>query len=247
MRLRRDRAAHIARIGLVVPAHDEVDLLSDCLTALRKATVNVDVPVRTVVVLDGCTDGSEEACREFAVDTVTLEAGALDAGNVGRARAAGVRAVLAGEAHPESVWLANTDADSRVPVTWLQEQLELARDGADAVLGVVRLDEDGRSGRGAHATQYAQLIGRDGSHHHVHGANLGVRASAYLQAGGFPPLSDHEDRELVRRLRALVDVTVISSARLQVVTSGRLVGRCRQGFSADLARLSRGEDELSVA
>ena len=242
-----DRTADVARIGVVVPARDEVALLSDCLGALVEATRNVDVPVRIVVVLDGCTDGSEAACREFAVETIALEAGTLDAGNVGRARAAGVRAILAGETHPESVWLANTDADSRVPATWLQEQLDLAHGGADAVLGVVRLDEDGRSRGRAHETQYAKLIGRDGSHRHVHGANLGVRASAYLRAGGFPPLSNHEDRELVVRLRGLVDVTIVSSARLQVFTSGRLEGRCGQGFSADLARLSQGEDELSVA
>jgi hypothetical protein len=30
-------------------------------------------------------------------------------------------------------------------------------------------------------------------HHHVHGANLGMSASAYGAAGGFPPLRTHED------------------------------------------------------
>ncbi|GGU51567.1 hypothetical protein GCM10010289_84950 [Streptomyces violascens] len=37
-------------------------------------------------------------------------------------------------------------------------------------------------------------------HPHVHGANLGVRASAYLSVGGFPPLVVGEDVALVQAL-----------------------------------------------
>ena len=36
-----------------------------------------------------------------------------------------------------------------------------------------------------------------GPHPHVHGANLGIRASAYLAAGGFPPLRTAEDHALL--------------------------------------------------
>ena len=40
----------------------------------------------------------------------------------------------------------------------------------------------------------------DGSHPHVHGANLGVRADAYLRAGGWADLRTAEDHDLWRRL-----------------------------------------------
>ena len=38
---------------------------------------------------------------------------------------------------------------------------------------------------------------RVNQHPHVHGANLGFRASAYLRAGGFPALPTAEDHALV--------------------------------------------------
>ena len=41
-----------------------------------------------------------------------------------------------------------------------------------------------------------------GPHSHVHGANLGFRASAYLTAGGFPPVPTAEDHALVAALTA---------------------------------------------
>ena len=40
-------------------------------------------------------------------------------------------------------------------------------------------------------------INTDGTHPHVHGANLGMRADAYLAAGGWNPLPTAEDHDLV--------------------------------------------------
>jgi hypothetical protein len=68
---------------------------------------------------------------------------------------------------------------------------------------------------------------------HVHGANLGVRASVYRSAGGFADLAEHEDIDLVARCRAL-GATTVASARADVLTSGRQVGRTPGGYAGYL-------------
>lgn len=221
-------------VGVVVPARNEGDLLSGCLENLTAAARIVEVPVRIVVVLDDCTDGSGAVCDHLGIDSIHIRAR-----NVGQARATGFDALIGGEASPASVWLASTDADTQVEVTWIRDQLELARSGTDVVIGVVRLssDETSLERRSAHEADYAKLFAKDGSHGHVHGANLGVRANVYLHAGGFPPLPNHEDRHLVRRLRSLGGVTIVTSQSLSVITSDRSNGRCDQGFAATLTRL----------
>ncbi len=70
----------------------------------------------------------------------------------------------------------------------------------------------------------------DGSHPHVHGANLGVRADAYLRAGEWNALETAEDHDLWGRLP-----NRLSTARIEVVTSGRRQGRAPSGFAGALA------------
>ena len=61
-------------------------------------------------------------------------------------------------------------------------------------------------------------------HPHIYGANFGVRASAYLAAGGFPKLASHEDRTLVQSLRNRA-FTVTATDSMRVLTSGRIHAR----------------------
>lgn len=226
--------AEITRIGVVVPAHNEERLLSGCLTALRAAARSVSVPVTIVVVLDDCTDASREVCRQCGVDSREIIAR-----NVGTARAVGFQTLVGDEPDPAGLWLASTDADSQVEPTWLRQQIDLAREGADVVLGVVRLDHDSTAPelRQAFDADYQKHLFDDGNHSHVHGANLGLRASVYLRAGGFPHIPNHEDQRLVHRLCGTPGVIITRSQQLIVSTSARLEGRCDSGFAATLAPL----------
>ena len=70
----------------------------------------------------------------------------------------------------------------------------------------------------------------------MHGANLGVRADAYLAAGGHPRLATGEDVALVRSLEAL-GARLLRTAVDPVLTSGRRVGRAPDGVAGDLAAL----------
>ena len=78
------------------------------------------------------------------------------------------------------------------------------------------------------------MIHPDGSHPHVHGANLGVRADAYLKAGGWSHVETGEDHDLWSRLTE-AGLRRLSSSAITVLTSGRRVGRAPNGFAEALA------------
>ena len=102
----------IKAAGVVIPGHNEQELLPACLVAVRHAVRQVSVPVHLVVVADACTDKTADLAS--ALGATVIESGAR---NVGAARRAGVSQVLrsARSLDPAEVWVATTDADSLVP------------------------------------------------------------------------------------------------------------------------------------
>ncbi|WP_148613467.1 glycosyltransferase [Nocardioides rubriscoriae] len=223
-------------VHVVVPAHDEAQLLPAALDSLTAALEHVrdataGVTARLTVVLDACTDDSAQVCAGRDVDVVVTAAG-----NVGAARAAGTTraaALAAADAvAPAATWIACTDGDSRVPVDWLTDQLAVARAGADVVLGRVEPDDTAAAAVVAawHALHDDGRVG-------VHGAHLGFRLSAYDAAGGWAHLADREDLDLYRRL--LATGARYGAATRPVLTSSRLQGRVSGGFAAFLATLDR--------
>ncbi|RII96479.1 glycosyltransferase, partial [Clavibacter michiganensis subsp. insidiosus] len=104
-------------------------------------------------------------------------------GRVGAARAQGVDAARAGwDGDDAEHWIACTDADSAVPPAWITSQLELADAGSDVVVGTVRPELEDLSPDQVAAWRATRVPGH--ANGHVHGANLGVRADAYVAAGG---------------------------------------------------------------
>jgi cellulose synthase/poly-beta-1,6-N-acetylglucosamine synthase-like glycosyltransferase len=226
-----------------VPCRDERDRLDDCITALLHAADHVPRPttIAIVVACDSTTDGSDRIVHRWSETDprVTGIDGAWGgAGGARRAACAAGWAQVASLGHRASTtWIASTDADTLVPPDWLTSQLSYAWQGFEAVAGIVDLRDD-EPLDGAVATAFAghYPVGRS-THRHVHGANLGVRADAYLAAGGFPPLDVSEDHAL---WTALHDAgrRCVSSVSVRVATSGRLVGRATGGFADTVARLA---------
>ncbi|WLH66294.1 glycosyltransferase family 2 protein [Pseudomonas sp. FP2309] len=214
-------------IGILIPVHNEETLLADCLDAALIAARHPGLlgePVQILVVLDSCSDGSAAIAQAYPVQRLELQAR-----NVGQVRGAGARHLL----NQGARWIACTDADSRVAPDWLVAQLAL---GSDAVCGTVTVDAWSEGFDPAAQIRYHQgYEARDG-HRHIHGANLGVSAGAYIRAGGFEPLACHEDVQLVRNLERC-GASIAWSHGPQVVTSARLEARAEGGFGDYLKSL----------
>ncbi|WP_067650088.1 glycosyltransferase [Nocardia harenae] len=218
-------------VAVVIPVHNEQRLLPHCLRAVRRAAAAVPIPVRTIVVLDTCTDDSARRVPGWA-HTVPI-----GARSVGAARAAGFDAAAAHFDHldPHRVWYATTDADSVVPADWLTTQLEHART-ADLVAGTVtvRWREHHPAVRAEYERRYRAV---PGAHGHVHGANLGFRAACYHAAGGFALLPADEDVDLVARLRR-AGARTIWAEHPPVLTGDRSDNRVDGGFGGYLRDLA---------
>lgn len=229
----------ITAIGVVVPAHDEELVLESCLAALQAAVRSVGpVPVRICVVADACTDRTAGVAQAAGTEVISIAER-----NVGAARAAGMAAILSTlKQHlPDRIWLATTDADTTVPSWWLTAQLAYAATGSDAVVGTVTVSD--WTGHPPHvpAAFAAHYSTPDGPHPHVHGANFGCRASAYLRAGGFRALPAAEDHDLLQRLIG-TGCAIARSKNIPVTTSSRRHGRAPAGFSQFLTVLGAAPD-----
>jgi glycosyltransferase involved in cell wall biosynthesis len=247
-------SGRIGAAGVVVPAHNEEELLPACLAALRKAAGAAGVPVRLLVVADACTDATAAVAAAAGAEVIRIRAR-----NVGAARAAGMARLLRAEATDPAAtglattglaatglattglaatWLATTDADTVVPPGWLRRQLGYAGQGWDVVLGTVTVTDWAGHPPHTPAVFEARYAFGAGPHPHVHGANLGIRASAYLAAGGFRPLRTAEDHALLAAASE-AGCQVLQAADITVETSARRQARAPRGFSHALRALAR--------
>lgn len=220
-------------IGILIPAHNEEDLLDDCLNAALRASRHALLagePVEVLVVLDSCTDRSAQIVDKYPVLSLHI-----DARNVGQARAAGAQLLLERGAR----WISCSDADSRVADDWLVAQLGL---GADAVCGTVTVEHWHEAFDETAQIRYHSQYRACEGHRHIHGANLGISADAYRWAGGFKPLPCDEDVQLVRTLESL-GANIAWSHRPQVHTSARFDSRARGGFGDYLRNLAHLEQK----
>lgn len=240
-------------VGVVVPARDESARIAGCIASVRRS-VEAAACRRAVVVVvtDRCDDDTGAVARRALGDAGVVVV--VDHGNVGAARRRGAAVALDHLARGDRAgrdlsrtWLLTTDADTVVPERWVASHLRPAQAGAAAVAGVVRVDGFAEHGADAETVQsrFAQtyVVHADGTHPHIHGANLGVRADAYQAVGGWGIQPTAEDHALWNRLRA-DGWPVVSSIDAWVTTSGRRTGRAPAGFAADLVALAAGPAEV---
>ena len=204
-------------VVVVVPARDEEAGI--CAT-LRSVCASLDEARARGLVDEAVVEVTAHRC----LDTTEARARAVLRGrpegrvvrddrptSVGQVRDEAARRGLAALPGPASrTWVLSTDADTHVGTAWVGEILrEAARTSALAVVGLAPLDawHGGEEGAGAYADLLAAKMrteDRDAlhQHDHVYGANLAVRADAYLDVGGFPHAVHGEDRALLDALRS---------------------------------------------
>jgi glycosyltransferase involved in cell wall biosynthesis len=227
-------------LAVIIPAHNEADLIGACVRSIILASRHPDLiseEVRIFVVMDSCTDGTGLIAAQLGAQVLSVEMR-----NVGAARATGARIALAQGAR----WLAFSDADTTVAEDWLAQQIHCR---TDAVCGVICVENWAGLSVAVQQDFNRTYRNRDG-HGHIHGANLGVSAAAYVAVGGFRSLVSNEDVALVEALIA-AKVSVAWSAATRVVTSARLDSRSPRGFGATLRavslRLDKRDEAANVA
>lgn len=240
----------IRHVAVVIPARDEADTIEATIDSVEDARRQLPVGVSStcVIVVDASSDATgaiiERRTRQPGDGRSSSIVVKTAHGCVGAARSVGCRVALAGSLHrPRHVWLAHTDADTVVPGHWLVAQLELAERRVTAVAGTVELGHDvDDTLRARFAAEYQ--TSPDGTHRHVHGANMGTRGDVYLLAGGWKRLHTGEDHDLWTQLNRVT--TCVSSTAIAVRTSSRLIGRAPAGFARDIARMTDA-DAVSTA
>ena len=150
--------------------------------------------------------------------------------------------------------LLTTDADGRVPKHWVARNLAWLGAGMDAVCGMAAIDPLDEAAIPAHLiaddlaeTRYTELLDEIDSmldprpadpwprHTHRAGASIAVTAAVYRAVGGIPPVGQGEDRALIEAWSAGIARSAMIRS-LQVIVSGRMVGRAEGGMAATIAR-----------
>jgi glycosyltransferase involved in cell wall biosynthesis len=176
------------KISVIIPARNEEAYLPECLQAVAAAAVHAGVAVETLVVLNRCTDRTEEIARAHGAVIVRE-----DEANLSRIRNAGA-AAASGEI------LVTVDADSRLHPLSLREIVRKLGSGRYIGGGSAVLPE--RLSLGIVVTMFCvlpRLI-----RHGVSYGSFWTTRENFAAIGGFDPaFITIEDVDFARRLRAL--------------------------------------------
>ena len=233
--------------AVVIPAHDEQELIGACLRALAGQREIDAAAFEVILVLDACSDRTPERARELAAELPTLRLHLCEGPGrgAGAARKLGMDLACARllSLDRRDGLIASTDADSTVASDWLRLQLDAVAQGARAIGGRVELSAADAATLGAGVldlrARRAQLrralsAAPPGEHWQFSGASIALTAATYAEIGGLEPLTALEDEALQRTLERH-GIPIERRLDIRVATSGRLQGRTPRGLSRDLA------------
>lgn len=246
------------RACVVVPARNEQDLIASSLRSLAAQSGIAPYEYEVLLVLDNCTDATEEQARQVVDDHPLLRLHLLDGPGLGsgHARRIGMDVAcerLIGLGRPDGL-VASTDADTTVAPDWLSVQLDAVRHGARAIGGRIELGPGSLSEAavGWHSERgkfrHQQLLADPDQlgtteHWQFSGASLALTAETYARVGGLEPRAALEDEGLEQVLRKeRIPIERLLSVR--ATTSSRLDGRASQGLAHDLATASSRLDDV---
>lgn len=167
----------LPRVLVVVPAHDEEQVIARCVGSLLAAP---GVQTRVVVVANGCTDGTADRVRELGEPRVTV----VDLPTSGKAQA--VRAGLAHAADEDVVAVVDADVvldDAALP------GLAAALAGTEPRVGAPALELDLSASSWAVRRYYAAWLHEP----HVRTGDIGARGVYAVNPAGLPRLAHLPD------------------------------------------------------
>ena len=258
---------------VAIPVRDEEERLPACLRALAQQRDQLGQPIppaliRIAVFANNCADQSANLARSLAecwsltiqVIEASLPPAAAHAGSARRAAMDIAEAWLGAGGERGGVIL-TTDADSQVAPNWIAANLAAFDAGAEAVLGRIDLDSEGKflpralHRRGRLEDMYERLLTElswllDPLEHNpwphhatISGASLGITRTAYRRIGRLPRVPVGEDKALIALL-SRQDARIRYCPTIHVTTSARTNGRAPGGVAETLRIRSRDPEAL---
>ncbi len=247
---------------VAVPVRDEAERIADCLTALARQ----DGPAPGIVLLVNNTDDatlSVVADVASGLDTpiVAIEH-RFPPGHASAGAARRLAMVHADRLARPGTPLLCTDADGRVAADWLEANLYHLRHGLDAVFGCAIIDpvEAERIPPALHEADrhecaYAAALDEIAHwidpephdpwprHSEHSGASIAVTRAMFRAVGGIPDRPMGEDRAFAAALQR-AGARVRHAPEVQVVVSGRILGRAEGGMADTIRRRLVAPDTL---
>lgn len=196
-------------VSVIVPAYNEEKYITRCLSALTNQQTSCQYEV--IIVDNASTDATSQIAQTFPVKVVKeVRKG------TGRARQTGVE-------HAKGDYLLSTDADTIVPVNWIEAMTDQLKNGYQAISGPMKIDEMSllsravvNIGQPIIVKLYKYIYG----YYYLSGFNSGVTRALIERVGGFNVnLKSLDDIEISQRISKIVeikflpDVVVTTSAR----------------------------------
>ena len=212
---------------------------------------------------NNCADQSANLARSLAecwALTIQVIEASFHAGAARRAAMDIAEAWLGAGGERGGVIL-TTDADSQVAPNWIASNLAAFDAGAEAVLGRIDLDSEGKflpralHRRGRLEDMYERLVTElswllDRLEHNpwphhatISGASLGITRTAYRRIGRLPRVPVGEDKALIALL-SRQDARIRYCPTIHVTTSARTNGRAPGGVAETLRIRSRNPEAL---
>jgi hypothetical protein len=253
----------VAKSVVAIPVRDEADRIGACLAALN---AQIRPPDAVVLLLNNSTDTTETIARgmrlhlRFSLDITSVALPPAQA-SAGHARRLAMQSA-ADQVGDDGILL-TTDADAIVPPDWVVRNLHALDKQTDIVCGRAVIDpveaalipahlhED--DARESHLIALLDMLAwmldpepHDPMPRHTEasGASLAVRVDAFRRAGGIPNIRSGEDRAFVRALW-MSDARVRHDPTIQVVVSGRIIGRAEGGMADAMRRRMVQQDEFT--
>jgi len=117
------------KFSVIIPAHNEEKYIGACLTAIKSAANQVEGGVEVIVILNRCTDQTEEIAQSFGCITINN-----DDKNLSAIRNSGAKIA-------RGTILVTIDADSQMPSSMLKEAERMLESG-EFIGGGVRINQD---------------------------------------------------------------------------------------------------------
>ncbi|MFQ6128105.1 MAG: glycosyltransferase [Thermoplasmata archaeon] len=178
------------KISVVIPTYNEDKGLEKFLKQFEEQTLSREL--FELIIVDGnSTDKTREIARSFA-DKVILQ----ESEGIGGARNDGFRVAVA-------PMVATTDADVRLPTTWLERILDNFRDpDVVAVCGPDGpIEKTSKSRLVYFLLRNIIYVGSKMGIYCTGGGNSAFRKDAFLKIGGYKPLSHSDDVEIAFRIK----------------------------------------------